>query len=390
MKPIPFYVIALALAIPAALVGLELPAWYGVSRQVLAFNSDLRVFYTPGYMLRTGQRKQIYDLSEIRRNQAKVVAKDDNAAPFLHPAYEAIVFVPLSFLPYRTAYLAWAAINFLVLSVIFLLISPNLKELSSIGPKWMTPALLLGFMPIAFAIIEGQDSLFLLLVLILVYKRIQCSQFQAGLLLSLGMFRFQILLPIIALFLLWRSLKFVSGWALGSLAIGALSAFITGINAQMQYITLLRAMGGVSFWELLRRMPNLRALFAAMGLGIAPVAFVSAVIFCGAFVLGIPQNLQERLTIAISASALVPYYLFFHDLSILVLPMLLLLDRTLAQRDWARTALISLTFSGFAVFWFTSGKLYLATLLSLLFFVTQAITVRNESTTQLMPLPHDV
>jgi hypothetical protein len=83
MKPVPYYVLALAMAVPAVLVGIELPS---LSRfQSLALHSDFRVFYTPGYMLRTGQRKDIYDFPAIRRIQDEKVAADDAAVPFVHP-----------------------------------------------------------------------------------------------------------------------------------------------------------------------------------------------------------------------------------------------------------------------------------------------------------------
>lgn len=386
-KPIPFYVLTLAMAVTAALVGFEIPSWCGVCHQKLAFNSDLRTFYTPGYMLRTGQRQEVYDFSAIRRNQAEKVAADDGAAPFLHPAYEALLFIPISIFPYRVAYLVWAGINFLVLGFISFLLRPHLRELSKIGPTWMIPALLLGFMPIAFTIIEGQDSLLLLLVLVLAYRRIASNELQAGLLLSLGMFRFQVLLPIIGLFLLWRSLRFVIGWAVGSAAVVSLSAAITGIGAQIQYMQVLRGMSGVSIWELLRRMPNLRALFAALGLGTIPLAIASVVIFSVALVLGVRQGPRTRFLLAVSVSALVPYYLFFHDLSVLALPILLALDEAAACRNWLLMAVRSIGLWGFAAFWFTWGKLYLGVIFSLIFFITQAVAMRTSQTQQNVPVP---
>lgn len=380
MKPVPHYVLALAVAVPAVLIGVEIPSWLTFYHQTLAFHSDLRVFYTPGFMLRTGQRKEIYNFAAIRRNQNQQVAPDGGAEPYLHPAYEAVLFVPVSFLPYRAAYIAWAGVNFAILGLIFLLLRPVLSDLSAIGPKWMVPALLLGFMPIAFTIVEGQDSLFLLLILILVYRRVVSNELQAGLLLSLGMFRFQVLLPIIALFLLWRSLKFVAGWVAGSALVLGVSAEITGIGAQMQYMRILLAMGNVSsFWMLLRRMPNLRALLAAHGLGIIPLAFISLGVFLAAAVIGIRQNAQQRLCLAICVSSLVTYYFFFHDLSILALPIFVALNQSIARKDWLRAAMAAGVLSAFATFWFTQGKLYLGVLFSLAFFGAQAASMLKQA-----------
>ena len=87
MKPIPYYVLAVAMAVPAALVGVQIPSWLSLRSETLALQSDLRVFYTPGYMLRTGQRRDIYNFAAIRRNQDEKIASDNAAVPFLHPAF---------------------------------------------------------------------------------------------------------------------------------------------------------------------------------------------------------------------------------------------------------------------------------------------------------------
>src|SRR5260370_3490993 len=109
-------------------------------------------------MWRFGKEKEIYDFPAARRNQDKKVAPDNAAVPFLHPAYEAVVFMPLSFLPYRGAYVVWAGVNFLLLGLISFLLRPCLADLSPLGPKWLPPALLLALMPSAFTILEGHDS----------------------------------------------------------------------------------------------------------------------------------------------------------------------------------------------------------------------------------------
>src|SRR5438034_1164809 len=209
MRTVPYYVLALALSLPAVLVGVEIPSFLLLGTRTLGVQSDFRVFYTPAYMLRTHQRGDIYDFSSIRRNQNLRVAPDNGAVPYLHPAYEAVLFIPLSFLPYRVAYLAWAGVNFAVLALVYFLMRPRLENLRALGPGWISPGLLIGFFPVAFAILAGQDSLLLLLATVGAFRHISKSEFHAGVLLGLGMFRFQVLLPLILLFILWRSLKFV-------------------------------------------------------------------------------------------------------------------------------------------------------------------------------------
>ena len=97
MKPIPYYVLALALSLPAILIGCEIPSFLLIGTGSLAFQSDFRVLYTPAYMLRTHQSRQLYDFAAVRRNQDLRVAPDNGAVPYLHPAYEAVFLIPLSF-----------------------------------------------------------------------------------------------------------------------------------------------------------------------------------------------------------------------------------------------------------------------------------------------------
>lgn len=379
VKPIPYYVRALAMAIPAALVGFGMPSWLSLPTPAFALKSDLRVVYTPAYMIRTGQRKDVYDFAAIRRIQARTVARDDDAAPFLHPAYEAALFVPFSLLSYRAAYLSWTALNFALLALLYRFLRPSVCGLLAIGLPWVPLALLLGFLPIALTIIQGQDSLFLLLFMVLSYRRISSNEGQAGLLLSLGMFRFQVLLPIVALFLLWRRWRFVGGWFAGSTALALASLALTGLGAQIQYIGLLRAMGRVSFWLLLARMANLRALFLALGLGVVPLVLVSVCVFFVALYSANNKNRTEQFLLAVCVSAIVPWYLFMYDVSVLALPLLVALNRAVARREWMHSLGPLAVLGGFSAFWFAQHHLYLGVLLTLFFLVTQIASLRRQS-----------
>jgi Glycosyltransferase family 87 len=373
MKAIPHYIPTLAIAITAGLVGFGMPSWLSVASPDFALKSDVRVNYAPAYMLRSGQRKLIYDFAAIRRTEAQIVAPDDNAQPFLHPAYEAAVFIPFSFLPYREAYLAWIAINFLVLIWIYILLRPYIEGLFMHGLRWIPLGLLIGFLPIAITILEGQDSLLLLLVAILSYRHLETNERRAGMLLSVGMFRFQVLLPIVALFLVWRRWKFLTGWFVGSAVCGLLSALLTGLQAQIQYFKLLQATSRLSLWLFLRRMPNLRALFLAWGLGVSATVIVSICLFLLVAYLGVKRSGEEQFLLAVSLSAIIPWYLFMHDVSILALPLFLALARAAGRREWLQAAQFMAVLVGFSGFWFAQHSFYLGVLLTLFFLAKQGI-----------------
>jgi hypothetical protein len=168
-----------------------------------------------------------------------------------------------------------------------------------------------------------------------------------------------VLLPVVVLFALWRCTKFIAGWAIGSAALCGLSVLITGFAAEVQYVVLLKQMSRVSFWLLLRRMPNLRGLFAACGLGMIPLIIVSLGLFLLVALVGAKQSLQRQLLVAVSVSALLTYYLFLHDASVLALPLLLGIDEAILRRNWANMALYFAALSGFTILWFARDSFYL-------------------------------
>jgi hypothetical protein len=115
----------------------------------------------------------------------------------------------------------------------------------------------------------------------------------------------------------------------------------------------------------------------ACGLGIVPLALVSLFIFIAAAIIGARQSAQQKFLIAVSVSALVTYYLFLHDLSILALPLLLAINEAIGRREWWRAALVSTALSGFAIFWFARDSFYLGSLFTLLFMGTQLLYVNS-------------
>jgi hypothetical protein len=359
-KRVPYYVLALAMAVPAVLIGLEIPWWLSLSTPEIVYESDFRVFYTPAYMLRTGDARQLYDFATIRRVQAQQIANDNAAVPFLHPAVEAALFIPFTYLPYRSAYLIWVAFNLGILTAIYWLLREHLCSLLQLGPRWILPALLLGFMPSAFSIFAGQDSLLLLLIFVAAFRSIKANELRAGALLGLGVFRFQVLLPIVLLFLFWRHVRFLCGWISSAAAIFGLSAAITGLEAQRQYFAVLQEMGRFSDWLLVRRMPNLRAFFSSVGLGTAPLVVVSAAAVLLALVVGRKRTGEQKLLLGISISCIVTYYLFLHDICIMTLPLLVTMHDSARRLQWMRLGGLSAVFASYSVLWFLPNHFYVA------------------------------
>src|SRR4029077_12878312 len=68
---------------------------------------DFRHLYTAGYMVRVGDAADVYNYGLYERFQNELVGRAAGALPFNHLAYEALVYVPFSFLTYRHAYFAF-------------------------------------------------------------------------------------------------------------------------------------------------------------------------------------------------------------------------------------------------------------------------------------------
>src|SRR5436305_10864694 len=71
---------------------------------------DFRQLYTGGYMFRAGERQNFYDYDTQVRYEQKLVPIPAHL-PVNHLAYEHLLLLPLSLLPYKWAYLIFFALN---------------------------------------------------------------------------------------------------------------------------------------------------------------------------------------------------------------------------------------------------------------------------------------
>src|SRR6266567_8652820 len=107
----PYYVKAFALGVPAYLIGVHLWTWVLTYSLFIGGRADFRQLYAAGYMVKTGQRYELYDYDLQTQIENNVVGPSDTPLPFNHLPYEAILFAPLSAFSYRTAYFIFLAIN---------------------------------------------------------------------------------------------------------------------------------------------------------------------------------------------------------------------------------------------------------------------------------------
>jgi len=199
------------------------------------YGYDHAQLYAAGYMVRTGHAGELYDIRAQQQFQDVLVGNDERALPFIRPAYQALLFVPFSFLPYRSAYLAFLAVNLVLLAMTFWILRPNMRNISRVW-QGLPAFLFLVFYPITLALMQGQDSILLLLLLAAAPVALERGQERrAGIFVGLGLFKMQIVIPIALLFLFWRRWRFFGGFVLTACLLSLISLWVVGFDQTAAY-----------------------------------------------------------------------------------------------------------------------------------------------------------
>jgi hypothetical protein len=262
--------------------------------------------------------------------------------PFYHPAYEALFYLPLSFLSYAHAYLTFVLINVLLLGLA-MMIGPG-HSAFPLARRSRAPAYFI-FLPALFTIVEGQDSIIFLLICCFVFRELRKGDdLLAGAILGLGVFRPQLAVPLVLLLACRQGWRILAGFAAVSAPLTVISALIVGregtaaLYAMLGKASMVKSHGLAAQKAMAvypQRMPNLYGLlYAAGGRFLTPGrSFVltmaaSAVLFaCCAFLLRRSRSVSTTFAIAILGTALLSYHLYAYDATILLIPVLLLSGR---------------------------------------------------------------
>jgi len=334
---------------------------------------DFRQLYTAGYMLRTGNRRQLYDFEVVEKFQNEVVSPAHGALPFNHLAYESILFAPFSLLNYRTAYFAFFAVNLAVLGAAFRLFTPYLGSLEQLW-GFLPTATFVCFLPVALALAQGQDSIILLALLICATRALDGGMdFRAGIFLGLTLFKFQYGLPIALLFLIWRRWRFFLGFGASAAFALGISLSITGFAGFVEYLHSLGQMSshfsstyGAQYGIRPELMPNLRGLAHAFTNG-SPRATLIATAAMSVVVLIWAASKPPSLPVALLAGILVSYHHLINDTTMMILPAGLALSTSLSssskssfsKRSILLAALAALVFIAPGPLLFANARFYL-------------------------------
>jgi len=318
---------------------------------------DFASFYTAGKIVQQGESARLYDRGlqwQVQQQFASSVKIRNGPLPYIRPPFEALLFLPFAYLNYPVAFMAWTALKIMVLLVVpFLLI----KETEGLAPV-LSPALQgllsLGFFPIAFDLVQGQDSILLLLVLTLAFTSLQKeSDFRAGAWLGLGLFKFHLVIPLFLVLLLTRRMKATLGFVFVAGLLCLLSVVLVGWPALVGYPSYLWALKEAPALAGMKgqAMPNIRGLLTPfVGQGRVPSLVQAALL--GISILGVVSMArvwpasddsfrnQVGFSFCIVVTIFTSYYANSYDLTLLILPLLLvggaLADDPVVRR-WPRT-----------------------------------------------------
>ena len=303
---------------------------------------DFSALYTSGLLVRRGEGTSLYERHEQWRVQQQFAANVDirkGPMPFIRPPFEALVFLPLTYFSYPVAFGIWSAIKVLLLWL-SIRILPRASPFSRIYPSWLEAVLCLGYFPVFLDLLQGQDAILLLLIVAATLNRLQSNKdVAAGALLSLGLFKFHLLVPIAIILWLAGRARVFAGFVPGSVALAALSCAVSGPRVLFIYpkylIDLNRAAGvGVVTAQ---SMPNLRGFLTAF-LGrvpypgpihwlLLPFAVAAIVVTARIWRPHINTNypgLALGYCMSLVVAMVTSYYVYSYDMTLLIIPLLLL------------------------------------------------------------------
>jgi len=302
--------------------------------QVL-LGADFRAFYTAGRIARQEGFRWVYDLALEHRLQAEIAGHplaDKAVLIYIHPPLLLPVLCLLAHLDYPNAYIGYGLVQIAFVLAGFPVLFRMLRAKNWPRPQiWVLLVGVLLFQPLFISILKGQDTAFYLFGEILwLYGLLRDDDRMSGLGLSLTLIRPQIAV-VLAIPFLFKRRKVFWWFCAGGAALGLLSLAMVGPGGAQDYLRILAISAGGQEYGLnqsamfnftglaLRLFPQIDpglirwlgwGLFATGIVGLSVLWKVSAVIRI------------RHLGLAVLTSLFVAPHLHYHDLALLLLPIL--------------------------------------------------------------------
>ncbi len=296
---------------------------------------DFSEFYAAGQIVRHGLGSSLYDLRVQAEFQLQVAPVH---AFYLRPPFEALLFVPFTYLSYRAAYAAWVIFSLALLSGAARLIQRNTNILDAMlqytrgipVDYGLLLVVFLTFAPTMNCFLIGQDSVLMLMIYTLVFIGLKRGrELEAGGVLACGLFKFHLVLPFAIIFALRRRGSFLVGFGGVALLLATASVLVSGPGVLVGYPKMFL---NSQYRALMGFQPeyaaNVHGLVYLITPGKIPVAISGAVVAAlSAFLLWTTARIWKDnefdlcFSAAVVATLLTGYHAFVYDLSLLLLPV---------------------------------------------------------------------
>ncbi len=314
-------------------------------------SGDFLVSYTAAKILRECNGERLYDLGFQTAVQENILASygsglSQGPLPYLHPPFFAAIFIPLTFFSARTACYIWICLSTAILfTSILLLYRARRADFKRDFPSLLLMAL--AYYPVFETLRKGQSSFLLLLLITACYLGLRRgASLAAGVALGLALMKPQIACVLAAVLLYKRRWRPLVAFATTATALVAGSWLLVGTGGLKAYVRLTEE---AVAWEGIHHvypqaMPNLRGTIKriaqlAVGAGGADSwVFTAAMIAASAAVVMFmirtwkgpwtttSVQFDLRFSQTVLGSILLSPYLYWHDLSLLVLAGILSLS----------------------------------------------------------------
>ena len=364
------WLIKVAIAVAVALTiafAIALASGSGAETAGGRLGGDYPAFYAAGRLITSSDRRDMYDPArQAQMQQGLLPASNDgpsnggpsgSSAPgqgllyFAYPPHTALLYAPLSHLPYRVSY----AVHTL------LMVAATVAALALVRP--MVPLVdrhfaivaigTIAFYPMYRAITGGQNTALTLLLLAGSWRAVDADRDAvAGLLLGLLLFKPQFALPLIGLHLLARRWRLGASAALTAVACWGAGAALLGVG------WLSRWLDSVRFFSDLDARVNRRNAVSFLGaadtvLGVgdsrgralgAVLALLTVVALVVVWHKRGRRDLYWPMMVALPAIVLISPHAMFYDAGLLALPLAAMLA---ADKVQVREAAVVLWCAGF-------------------------------------------
>jgi hypothetical protein len=265
----------------------------------------------------------------------------------MHPPYELAIYASLALLKFTVAYPIWWACN---LALFYLAVFRLWRHVPNLHARYPYLLILIAtFFPVLVAVVQGQNSILLLFLLTLAFDQLDRQHhFRAGFALSMGMFKFVLVIPILLWLVVEKRWKSIAGFIAGYASLLLLAVWLVGLSGLEAYFRMIAGFGKSAPEKAGTEsiMPNLRGMIHAIGAGFAPETILAAITLVLSLALLIwvdfrrtnQPNLSMRFSSQVLLATLISYHLYPHDGAVLVLPWLLFVNHAFGEGSERRSS----------------------------------------------------